>query len=240
MKPFLLLVARPDSPIKADEVNALCRYGHLRRQDIHAINLLAPITHPLDFSAYSGVFISGSPYNYLTPADEKSTEQRLVESQLIDLCSILVERDIPTLGLCYGLQMLALAAGGTLTTAYHEDMQPMSINLTDAGRTDPQARRLPDSFLGDVAHAEAVDVIPQDMEVLASSESCPVQLARIKTNIYGTQHHPEIDRDGIAIRVAQYVGVYFTKEEHPAVLAAVQAVHTEQRLITYFVEKYGA
>ena len=77
------------------------------------------------------------------------------------------------------------------------------------------------------------------MTILGSSKACPVHLARFKTNIYGTQHHPEIDREGIAIRVAHYVGVYFTEEEHPEVLRAVQSVHVDSSLITHFVRKYG-
>lgn len=240
MKPFLLLVARPDSPIKADELAALCRYGHLTEDQIEIIDLLKPLAKMPDFDRYSGVFISGSPYNYLTPEREKPAEQALLESSLLAICKVLIDRDFPTLGLCYGLQVLAVAAGGTLSTAYSEDMQPMEITLNGAGMADPVTGRLPHTFLGYVAHSESIEQIPADMEVLASSPSCPVQLARIKSNIYGTQHHPEIDRDGIAIRVNQYIGVYFTKEEHPAVLAAVQSVRTEQRLITYFVQQYGA
>ncbi|PWF26444.1 glutamine amidotransferase-related protein [Ancrocorticia populi] len=239
MKPFLLLVARPDSPIKADEVNSLLRYGALDDEKLVVVDLLQPLTNTPDFTQYSGVFISGSPYNYLTPLAQKSPEQVRVESQLLPLAKTLVDQDIPTLGLCYGLQILALAAGGTLTREFSEDMQPVRVSLTEAGRKDPVTGQLPETFIEYVAHAESVGEQPENMEVLASSTGCPVQLARIKSNIYGTQHHPEIDREGIAIRVKQYVGVYFTEEEHPAVLESVQSVSTEQRLITYFVQHYG-
>ncbi|MGO1944626.1 MAG: glutamine amidotransferase-related protein, partial [Ancrocorticia sp.] len=131
MKPFLLLVARPPSPIKSDEVSALLRYGRLREQDLEIIDLLQGPQPIPDVSRYSGVFISGSPYDYLTPPSRKSETQLLVESELGQICGELVSEDIPTLGLCYGLQALALAAGATLTPEYSEDMQPMQISLTE-------------------------------------------------------------------------------------------------------------
>ncbi len=239
-KPFLLLVARPDSPIKADEVGAICRYGGLQADDLTILDLQHPIEHMLDFSAYSGVIITGSPYNYLTPLKDKCATQLQIEANIFPLCEEIIARDVPTLGLCYGLQMLAVAAGGTLTRKYAEDMSPTEIHLTEEGLSDPLTRNLPPVFVSYVAHAEAVDSIPECMTVLGYSSGSPVHLARLKTNIFGTQHHPEIDREGIALRVAQYVGVYFTVEEHPEVLRTVQSVEPDSSLITHFVRKYGA
>ena len=133
------------------------------------------------------------------------------------------------------LTQLAEAADIPLPTAHRlvaELVQWGALERDDHGRC---------KFLGYVAHADAVSVDnpPSSMTILGSSKACPVHLARFKTNIYGTQHHPEIDREGIAIRVAHYVGVYFTEEEHPEVLRAVQSVHVDSSLITHFVRKYG-
>ncbi|MFT0847050.1 gamma-glutamyl-gamma-aminobutyrate hydrolase family protein [Actinomycetaceae bacterium L2_0104] len=238
-KPFLILVARPDSPIKADEVAAICRYGELQEQDLEILDLQYPLERMPDFSQYSGVIITGSPYNYLTPIEQKSPTQLQIEANILPLCEEILAGDIPTLGLCYGLQVLAVAAGGTLTREYAENMSATEIHLTEEGKADPLTSQLPPVFLSYVAHAEAVDRIPDSMVVLAHSAGSPVHLARFKTNIYGTQHHPEIDREGIALRVALYVGVYFSEEEHPEVLRAVQSVQTDQSLITHFVRKYG-
>lgn len=240
-KPFLLLVARPPSLIKADEFQAICRYGELDASQLKVLDLTRPIERMPDFSEYAGVFITGSPYNYLTADEEKSDIQRQVEANIVPLCEEILAHDVPTLGLCYGLQILAVAAGGSLTHEFAEQMQPTEITLNRDGLDDPLTSKLPPKFLGYVAHADAVSVAnpPSSMTILGSSKACPVHLARFKTNIYGTQHHPEIDRDGIAIRVAHYVGVYFTEEEHPEVLRAVQSVHVDSTLITHFVRKYG-
>lgn len=238
-KPFLLLVARPDSPIKADEVGAICRYGGLRAENLEILDLQQPLERMPNFADYSGTVITGSPYNYLTPVGDKSATQLRVEANLLPLCEEILAGDVPTLGLCYGLQMLAVAAGGTLTRKYAEDMSPTEIHLTEEGLADPLTSKLPPVFVSYVAHAEAVDEIPECMTVLGYSSGSPVHLARFKNNIFGTQHHPEIDREGIALRVAQYVGVYFTVEEHPEVLRTVQSVQPDSSLITHFVRKYG-
>nr|WP_269212759.1 MULTISPECIES: gamma-glutamyl-gamma-aminobutyrate hydrolase family protein [unclassified Schaalia] len=189
-----------------------------------------------DFSLYSGVIITGSPYNFLST--EKTDAQRWTEEHLLRLCERLLAADFPTLALCFGLQMLAVAAGGTLTSAHPENMGAYPITLTEEGKKDPLTGQLPPSFYNYVAHAESLADIPDGLTVLASSPTTPVHLGRFGQNIYGTQHHPEIDTYGIRLRIEHYVGVYFDPAEYEDILSACTSVHTEHGLIPAFTQRY--
>ncbi len=237
MKPILVAVARPHGLIARDEHRALLALGHLRENELVRRELSTPMVEIPDLRDYSGLIITGSPYGSL--AREKSQEHRRIEAGALALARRALELDFPTLGLCYGLQILALAAGGSLTHEYAEDMGAYPITLTPKGMVDPLTSHLPHTFYSYVAHSESLLDAPKGCTVLASSPTCPIHLARFGKNIYGTQHHPEIDTAGIRLRIDHYVGVYLRPEERDPILAQCTSVHTEHGLISTFVECYG-
>ena len=57
----------------------------------------------------------------------------------------------------------------------------------------PGCRATFDAFVG---HKEACRVLPADAVLLASSPTCPVQMFRVRENLYATQFHPELDVAG--------------------------------------------
>lgn len=236
MLPFLVLVARPPGKIAVDENDAIIRYGQLEPNQLERLDLDQSLSSLPNLSKYSGVFITGSPYNYLT--ESKSDSQKRTEENVLAISEQVLAHDFPTLGLCYGLQMLGLARGGSLTRDYPEDMGPHTIELSHAGKADELTGKLPESFYSYAAHAEALASVPTGMQVLGSSAATPVHIGKFGENIYGTQHHPEIGRNGIGLRINHYVGVYFSEEEYPHLLQKCQAVRVEHGLITQFARKY--
>lgn len=237
MKPFLLAVVRPPGAIAHDERAAILRYGRLVSSQLEALDLLTPAMRLPELARYSGVIITGSPYSYLAPV--KSDTHKATEQNLQNLCSFLLARDFPTLGLCFGFQMLALVAGAQLTRDYPEEMAAHTIQLTAAGISDPLTGKLPRTFRCYSAHDDAVTHPPESLTVLASNPAVPVHIGRIGAHIYGTQHHPEIGRTGIALRVSHYAGTYFPADSRESVLAACQRATVEHGIITHFVSSYG-
>lgn len=231
-----MLVARPPGKIAVDETAAILRYGNLEPSQLELLDLDQASLDLPDLSQYSGVIITGSPYNYLSST--KSDSQKRTEENVLSACEELLGRDFPTLGLCYGLQMLAVASGAHLTNRFAEPMGAHSISLNASGTRDPISSALPETFYSYAAHSEALEDIPPGMEVLASSPTTPIHIGKFGTNIYGTQHHPEIGRDGIALRISHYVGVYFSQEEYEDVLRSCLAVRVEHGLITKFANTY--
>nr|WP_277814783.1 gamma-glutamyl-gamma-aminobutyrate hydrolase family protein [Flaviflexus huanghaiensis] len=199
------------------------------------LDLSGPLPRLDDFS---GVIISGSPYNLMTADEAKTPAQVTTEEKLADLCDEILERDIPTLGLCYGLQVLALRAGGSLTRDHAERISAPILSVTEAGRDDPLLAGLWPTFRGYVGHAEAVGRIPESMSVLVTSETAPVQMGKFGTNVYGTQFHPEISREGARFRIGLYGGTYFDPHDYEDVLTECMSAYTEDSILRTFIELY--
>lgn len=238
MKPFLFAVARPPGAIAQDEHDAILRYGNLLPHELERYELDQSRPPLPDLARYSGIIISGSPYGYLEHT--KSDAHKRTEENALRIAQLVLSEDFPTLGLCYGLQILAVAGGGTLTHAYPEDMNAHRIVVNDAGRTDPLTSHLPPTFMAYAAHSESIEIPPRSLVTLGRSTVVPIQLARIGQNIYGTQHHPEIGTRGIELRINHYVGVYFTPEEHASVLRSCLSTPVEHGMISAFTSTYAA
>jgi GMP synthase (glutamine-hydrolysing) len=114
--------------------------------------------------------------------------------------------------------------------------------MTSAGQQDPLLRGLPEQFTAFVGHKEACTVLPGGAVLLASSETCPVQMFRIRSNLYATQFHPELDVQGLTTRIDIYRHAgYFPPDSAEELMA--QARHhnvTEpMAILRNFVERYA-
>lgn len=100
---------------------------------------------------------------------------------------------LPTLGLCYGHQLIAHLFGGKVGFMYPDqkkllgfrDVTLKETQVFGAARTGPLT----------VSHKEAVLVCPKDFEIFAASEACNVDgIAHRTLPIFGFQPHPEATR----------------------------------------------
>jgi GMP synthase (glutamine-hydrolysing) len=197
----------------------------------------------LDLDRYSGVFIGGSPFNSSDPADLKSGVQRRVEAELAVLLDEIVERDFPFLGACYGVGTLGVHQGAVIDATFGEAIGAVPVTLSDAGRRDPLLAGIPTQFDAFVGHKEACRSLPEHITLLASSPTCPVQMFRVKQNLYATQFHPELDLPGIVLRIRTYRHAgYFPPEDADDVIAGVQGaqVSVPPRILANFVGRYAA
>ncbi|MBQ14608.1 MAG: glutamine amidotransferase, partial [Gammaproteobacteria bacterium] len=85
------------------------------------------------------------------------------------------------------------------------------------------------------------DSLPKGCELLVSNATCPVQMFRLKRNIYATQFHPEGDAEGFTMRIHIYKNHgYFPPESAEALIAAVENESTPhaQLILKRFVDFY--
>jgi GMP synthase (glutamine-hydrolysing) len=154
----------------------------------------------------------------------------------------LVERDFPFLGACYGVGTLGVHQGGVIDRTYAEPIGSVTVSLTAEGLADPVLAGMPPQFDAFVGHKEACTVLPPTAVLLAGSPTCPVQMFRVRQNLYATQFHPELDRAGIITRarVYQHAG-YFPPHELDELVARLDtAVVTETaRILANFVDRYA-
>ncbi|MCW2979526.1 MAG: hypothetical protein JWO14_1253, partial [Solirubrobacterales bacterium] len=105
-------------------------------------------------------------------------------TQLLDL-------DIPLLGICYGMQAMALALGGTVEGAEAGEFGRTELTLReDGGRL---LGGLPEEQNCWMSHRDIVRAAPDGFTPLASSPSSPVAAyENSERGLYGIQFHPEV------------------------------------------------
>jgi GMP synthase (glutamine-hydrolysing) len=168
--------------------------------------------------------------------------QLRVEAEMSALLDEVVARDVPFLGACYGVGTLGVHQGGIVDRTYGEPIGAVRVSLTAEGRADPLLADLPDEFDAFVGHKEACSVLPPDAVLLASSPTCPVQMFRVRSNLYATQFHPELDTAGIVTRLTIYRdNGYYAPHELDEVVARVRSatVTEPHRIVAAFVRRYA-
>jgi len=242
VKPFLLLATRAQDVAADGEYGALLRYGRLRADQLHRLRLERDPMPLIDLDDYSGVIVGGGPFNSSDPESSKSATQRRVEQEIATLLDAVVDRDFPFLGACYGVGTLGVHQGGIIDRTYGEPIGPVVVELTPDGVADPLLAGLPRRFDALGGHKEAVRVLPPNAVLLASSSACPVQMFRIRANLYATQFHAELDVPGIRQRIEVYRDHgYFEPTELDDVVqrASSREIVHPHRIVRAFVERYA-
>ena len=208
---------------------------------MHRIRLTHEPLGPIDLADWSGIILGGGPYNVSDVPESKSATQRRVESELLSLIGRIVEADFPFLGCCYGVGTLGSVIGATVDRTYPEPVGGMTIAVTPAGRDDPLFAEVPDVFDAFGGHKEAATSLPSDAVCLASSADCPVQAFRVSENVYATQFHPELDLEGINMRIDVYKNHgYFAPESAESLKSEMLQWDVEfpGTILRRFVERY--
>nr|WP_306468420.1 gamma-glutamyl-gamma-aminobutyrate hydrolase family protein [Actinomyces sp. 186855] len=193
----------------------------------------------LELGTWAGVLITGSPLSLTGPLSPDPAHERLRE-RVLALSLRLVQEDVPTLGLCFGLQSIVLALGGSLRDDVGEELQAPVMTLTEAGAADPLTAALAPSFRAYVGHSQSVTGLPGGGVVLATGTRCPIQMGRWGRNVYGTQFHPEITTAGMRVRIDAYGDAYYPAHERAAVIERCDAadVRPANRVVSSFVQRY--
>ncbi|MFV0425535.1 MAG: glutamine amidotransferase [Beutenbergiaceae bacterium] len=240
MKPFLLLATRPEDDAADGEYASFLQFTGLAPQKLRRFRLEQAPLPPIDLDDYSGIFLGGSPFN--SGETHKSELQRRVEGDLNRLLADVVARDFPFFGACYGVGTLGLLAGGVLDTTYSEPVSAVEVEVTPQGAQDPLLAGMPPRFAAYVGHKEALSQLPPGAVLLATAQSCPIQMFRLGRNMYATQFHPELDEAAIVTRIYTYANHgYFPPETRDEVITAVRGapVGSAHQLLSAFAQRYA-
>ena len=126
-----------------------------------------------------GVILSGGPASVYEPGAPQ-------------LPSWLLERmgdDLPVLGICYGMQLLARALGGAVDPADRREYGPATIAIRDQS-TDLFVG-LPPTLDVWMSHGDHLSAPPPGFDVIARSGNSPIA-AMVRGGLVGIQFHPEV------------------------------------------------
>ncbi len=169
----------------------------LQENDIAYETLLhtdgSPLPSPEDYEA---VVMMGGPMSANDETPMIQEELRFMEE--------VVARRVPCFGVCLGLQLLVKAAGGTVVkndvreVAFRDETNTFfSVDVTEAGMSDPLMKKIPETIAMFHLHGETVEPT-KAMTLLASGEWCVQQVVRIAPAQYGMQGHLELTNEMFA------------------------------------------
>jgi GMP synthase-like glutamine amidotransferase len=161
------------------------RYFSRYYQDNMVKFLPSSLEFPDNLDDYDHIIISGSEDSVLN-----DKEYIYKEMELIREC---VDKGIPTLGICFGHQMIARALLG-LDGVRRRESPEIGWKKVTVHKSSPLFEGLENEFFIFNSHFDEVHNLTDEFEILASSEMCDAQVFQVVGKpVWGIQFHPEID-----------------------------------------------
>ena len=125
-----------------------------------------------------GVILSGGPASVYAPGAPRIPDW-------------VFERDLPVLGICYGMQALVHQLGGEVVPGQAQEYG--SAVLHQNGGEAPLFTELPPTFQVWMSHGDRIAALPPGFSSLAYTENSPVAALGDGKSIFGLQFHPEVN-----------------------------------------------
>lgn len=153
------------------------QFTHLERRALRDLGIDTELidneTAPSDVDA-DGIVLSGGP-----------------DMDRIGRSTDFLNLDVPVLGICLGMQLIADSLGGQVESGEYGGYADVTVSITDA--TDPLVGSLAPETRVWASHADEVTSVPDGFTVTAESDVCGVEaMSDTDRGLYGVQWHPEV------------------------------------------------
>lgn len=203
-KPTLVLQFRTDASLK-HEIDCYLKKGGYKKSDFKVVNVLQAknrIPKVKDLNKYKAVITAASGEFQIS--DWPNDIRKKVE-KLTPLFRSIVEKEIPTLAVCFGNQVVAnLYNGNVKRDEKRSETGTLQVSLTKEGRNSPLFDGVPKRFFVVLGHKDSVTKLPKGAIHLATTKKNKYTAYRLGKNFYGIQFHPELDLDGLMWRLNLY------------------------------------
>lgn len=109
------------------------------------------------------------------------------------------ELGIPILGICYGMQLMALTLGGKVARPNKREYGTTDVSIDNTSLL-LQGFEKTNGFL--MSHTDYVETVPNGFKNIGSTSSCPnAGMENPEKKLYGIQFHPEVNNSNNGIQV---------------------------------------
>lgn len=147
---------------------------------------------PAKLDQYMAVVILGGPASAYDDHQYLREEEKLIQNAMA--------RNIPTLGICLGSQLVAKAAGASVYKGQRKEIGWYQVELTGEGME--AFKSMQKNIMTFQWHGDTYD-LPNNAVVLARSDTYPVQAFRVGSAL-GVQFHLEVTREMVVQWVKEY------------------------------------
>jgi GMP synthase (glutamine-hydrolysing) len=153
-----------------------------RLRELHVYSEILPFNTPIETLKARqpvGLILSGGPKS-VDEADAPHCDPRVLEL------------GVPTLGICYGMQLMTQMLGGNVTSSPHREFGHAMVRVS-AGATPRMFRELPNELRVWASHGDFVAAAPHGFAVTATSANAPVAaMADVDRRLFALLFHPEV------------------------------------------------
>ncbi len=167
------------------------QYTQLIARRVREVGVFSEI-HPwdMDESAIrafnpSGIILSGGPESVTAPDSPRAPD-------------VVFSLDVPVLGICYGMQTMAVQMGGAVEGSDTSEFGYAQIRRTLEGgllhdisdHVDAEGQMALDVWM---SHGDKVVTLPPEFRLIAETDSCPIAgMCHRERPWFGIQFHPEV------------------------------------------------
>lgn len=229
----LLIQIRQNPEVLAEERLSFATSAGLKIEQVHTFNV---------FDHQSFDFHLLKPYNcaFIGGASEASVLKPNIYPFVPNLEKLMIEcakNNFPTFASCFGFQVALQALGGEIIRDEDNyEMGTYPMKLTHAAANDPVFKGIPDNFMAVSVHQERCIKMPEEVELLASTDLCPHAFKVKNKDFWGFQFHPELNKENLISRLAAYQEQYTDDSNHyNSVINALSDTDDAQQLVKNFV-----
>ena len=188
MAKVLIIDNNIDPPYGCGEIRTLLEHSAAGLGEIQVVSLRAPDSAlPASVSGWDAAVLSGSKTRIFENAPWIDKEMEMLKA--------LHREKIPTLGICYGEQLMARVFAGENKTGASKvpEYGWTEIEMLPSAKTSPVFGSLPRKFYSFSFHSDEVyPDLPRNFQVTAKSAVCPIQAFDVTdAPMWGVQFHPE-------------------------------------------------
>jgi len=128
----------------------------------------------------AGIILSGGPLN-------------VYENDKFKFDKKILKLGVPTLGICFGHQILSKLLGGKVKKSKHREFGLVTINKVSNSILTKNFFNKNNTSNVWMSHADQVSKMPKNFKIIASTKNSKLTIIEnTKDNFYGVQFHPEV------------------------------------------------